>query len=65
MKVVSYVQLNPFSLPFFYHLLREMGLMHTLEIKTIKMLQISTATSFAGVLLHNEGIISRRKLKNE
>lgn len=57
MKLVSYMQLDPFSLPFFYHLLKETGLMHTLKIKTIKMLHISTPTSFAALLLHNEGIL--------
>lgn len=57
------MQLDSFSLPFFYHLLKETGLMHTLKIKTIKMLQISTSTSFAALLLYNEGIISVRMLK--
>lgn len=42
MKDVLYMQLDPFSLPLFYHLLKEIGLMYTLKVKTIQMLQIST-----------------------
>lgn len=65
MNVVLYMQLEPFSLPLFYHLLKETGLMHMLKVKTIKMQQISTPTSSAALLLHNEEIIviSIRKLK--
>lgn len=52
---LAYTSISPLLL--FYHLLKETGLVHTLNTNTIKILQISIFTSFGVLLLHNEETI--------